>query len=204
MPQTPKPQQAQQVQQISQASQSQPSPPNNFPQPQAIKTPRARPSQGGHTRNSQSLNLHRGPSRPFGPDSRFRTSSFSYGSSRFESNGKSPFSHGFTQPPGLGPSPSAQNGQLFQAQARARSSSSASPKSFTAPMTSSVIRPSSSASSQGTGMQAQAVQPQAQVQTASAENANKPGTLSVVQKYAFFQVHHNRYDSPNTPCIAKY
>lgn len=195
MQQTPKPpQQAQQVQQISQTSQSQPSQPDNTAQPQPIKTPRAKPSQGGHTRNSQSLNLHRGPSRPFGPDSRFRTSSFSYGSGRFESNGKSPFSHGFTQPPGLGPSPSPQNGQLFQAQARARSSSSASTKSFTAPMTSSVIRPSSSASSQGTGMQAQAAQPQAQA--ASAENANKSGTLSVVQKYAFFQVHHNRYDPP--------
>ena len=161
---------------------------NHQPQAQHTKPPQAKPSQSGHTRNSQSLNIHKGSSRPFGEDARFRTSSFSYGSSRFEMNKKSPFSHGFTQPPGLGLSPSSQNGQLFQAQARARSSSSASTKSFTTPMTSSVIRPSSSASSQGTAVQPQVVQ----TQPARIESANKPSRPSVLQKYAFFQVHHNR------------
>ncbi|RYO95945.1 hypothetical protein DL765_011683 [Monosporascus sp. GIB2] len=163
------------------------------------RSPRASAPQSGHTRNSQSLNLHRGSSLPYGTDQRFRTSSFSFGSSRFETNNKSPFSHGFTQPPGLGPLPSPQNGQLFQAQARARSSSSASTKSFTTPMTSSAIRPSSSASSQGTTAHSQAVQPQ----VASFGSANRPSRPCVLQKYAFFQVHHNRdstkYRTPYAP-----
>ncbi len=192
-PQAQQPSQTQQHMQAPQPSQSQPlqSQPslgNHRPQVQYTKPPQAKPQHGGHTRNSQSLSTLKGSPRPFGTDSRFRTGSFSYGSSRFDMNTKSPFSHGFSQPPGLGPAPSPQNGQLFQAQARARSSSSASTKSFTTPMTSSVIRPSSSASSQGTTVQPQAVQPQ----PVNLGSVNKPSRPSVVQKYAFFQVHHNR------------
>ncbi|KAI2779216.1 hypothetical protein F4815DRAFT_474556 [Daldinia loculata] len=141
--------------------------------------PRPTPPQGGHTRSRSSLN---GQSLAFGSDHRFRTPPFSYGGGRIDSTAKSPFSHGFSQPPGLGPSPSPQNGQLFQAQARARSGSLASNRSFDTPMTSSAIRPSS-ASAQGTMGEAK-IPPQ--------YNAPKQARPSIVQRYAFFQVHHNR------------
>ncbi|KAI1374844.1 hypothetical protein F4677DRAFT_425119 [Hypoxylon crocopeplum] len=144
--------------------------------------PRPTPPQKGHTRNHSSLNGLNGQPLAFGTDSRFRTPPFSYGTSRIDSTAKSPFSHGFTQPPGLGPSPSPQNGQLFQAQARARSSSLASNRSFDTPMTSSAIRPPS-ASAQG--MIGEAHAPQQHYFT-------KQARPSIVQKYAFFQIHHNR------------
>ncbi|OTB16377.1 hypothetical protein K445DRAFT_100358 [Daldinia sp. EC12] len=143
---------------------------------------RPTPPQAGHTRNRSSLSSQ---SLAFGSDHRFRTPPFSYGGSRIDSSAKSPFSHGFTQPPGLGPSPSPQNGQLFQAQARARSGSLASNRSFDTPMTSSAIRPSSASAQSAIG---EAKAPPLQV-------TPKPARPSIVQKYAFFQVHHNRYDN---------
>lgn len=145
---------------------------------------RPTPSKSGHTRNRSSLNGQSGQPLAFGSDHRFRTPPFSYGTSRIDSAAKSPFSHGFMQPPGLGPAPSPQNGQLFQAQARARSSSLASNRSFDTPMTSSAIRPPSSASAQGTVGESQISQQQSTI---------KQPRPSIVQKYAFFQVHHNRY-----------
>ncbi|KAI1453499.1 hypothetical protein F4805DRAFT_443103 [Annulohypoxylon moriforme] len=146
--------------------------------------PRRTPSQNGHKRNRSSLNSQGSQALAFGSDRRFRTPPFSYGTSRIDSAAKSPFSHGFMQPPGLGPSPSPQNGQLFQAQARARSSSLASNRSYDTPMTSSVIRPPSSASAQGTIGEPQLLQQQ--------QNVAKQPRPNIVQKYAFFQVHHNR------------
>lgn len=162
----------------SQAHQTTPRLPQPMPRAMSHTGPRPAhlskltPPHSAHSRNK---------SLPFSSDPRFRTSS-TYGSARFDSSSSSPFSYGIMQPPGLGTSPSPQNGQLFQAQARERSNSAASTKSFTMPMTSSAIRPSSSASSQGTGGQPQVVK----------LPIPKPPTTSVLQKYAFFQVHHNR------------
>ncbi|KAI1410039.1 hypothetical protein F5Y13DRAFT_168862 [Hypoxylon sp. FL1857] len=157
------------------------SPQQTAPKPSPI--PRPTPPQNGHTRNRSSLNSQSGQALAFGSDHRFRTPPFSYGTSRIDSTAKSPFSHGFTQPPGLGPAPSPQNGQLFQAQARARSSSLASNRSFDTPMTSSAIRPPSSASAKGTA---------GETQTPQQQNITKQARPSIVQKYAFFQIHHNR------------
>ncbi|KAI1857986.1 hypothetical protein JX265_011016 [Neoarthrinium moseri] len=147
---------------------------------------------------SQNVAPHSAPvhsrtkSLPFSTDPRYRTSS-TYGSARFKSNSSSPFSYGIMQPPGLGTTPSPQNGQVFKAQARERSSSAASAKSVTMPMTSSAVRPSSSASSQGVGGQTQVVK----------LPIPKPPPPSVLQKYSFFQVHHNRdstkYRTPYAP-----
>lgn len=166
---------------------------SQYSSPQALSKPltksRPTPPQNGHRRSRSSLGGQNSQSLVFGSDNRFRTPPFSYGTSRMDSTAKSPFSHGFMQPPGLGPSPSPQNGQLFQAQARARSCSLASNRSFDMPMTSSAIRPSSatrpssSASAQGTVGEAQSPQQQIVI---------KPRP-NIVQKYAFFQVHHNRY-----------
>ncbi|KAI1506689.1 hypothetical protein F5X99DRAFT_365161 [Biscogniauxia marginata] len=153
--------------------------------PKPAPAPRPTPTQQhGHRRNKSSFSSQHGQTTAFGSDPRFRrTPPASYGSGRFDSNNKSPFSHGFMQPPGLGPSPSPQNGQLFQAQARARSNSSASNRSFNTPMTSSAIRPSSSASAQALGSHLQSV---------ILPNASREPRPSIVHKYAFFQVHHNR------------
>ncbi|KAI1214297.1 uncharacterized protein F4807DRAFT_120920 [Annulohypoxylon truncatum] len=171
---TPKPISTPQ-QSIQYASQPTISKPNPIPRPT--------PTQNGHKRNRSSLNSQGSQALAFGSDRRFRTPPFSYGTSRIDSAAKSPFSHGFMQPPGLGPSPSPQNGQLFQAQARARSSSLASNRSYDTPMTSSAIRPPSSASAHGTIGEPQILQQQ---------NTVKQPRPSIVQKYAFFQVHHNR------------
>lgn len=149
---------------------------------------RPTPSHSGHRRHRSSLNGQNGQPLAFGSDHRFRTPPFSYGTSQINSAAKSPFSHGFMQPPGLGPAPSPQNGQLFQAQARARSSSLASNRSFDTPMTSSAIRPASSTSAQGVVGESQNSQQQ-HVITQPRPN--------IVQKYAFFQVHHNRYSHPS-------
>ncbi|KAI1769107.1 hypothetical protein GGR53DRAFT_474427 [Hypoxylon sp. FL1150] len=151
------------------------------PKPTSVTRPT--PAKGGHTRNRSSLSGQNGQPLAFGSDHRFRTPPFSYGTSRIDSVAKSPFSHGFMQPPGLGPAPSPQNGQLFQAQARARSSSLASNRSFDTPMTSSAIRPPSSASAKGTIGDSQ---------TSQQQSTNQQPRPSIVQKYAFFQVHHNR------------
>ncbi|XDG03536.1 hypothetical protein ABKA04_003151 [Annulohypoxylon sp. FPYF3050] len=148
--------------------------------------PRPTPTQNGHKRNRSSINSQGSQGLAFGSDRRFRTPPFSYGTSRIDSTAKSPFSHGFMQPPGLGPSPSPQNGQLFQAQARARSSSLASNRSYDTPMTSSVIRPQSSSASvpaQGSIGESQVLHQQ---------NIVQQPRPNIVQKYAFFQVHHNR------------
>ncbi|KAK5631454.1 hypothetical protein RRF57_007168 [Xylaria bambusicola] len=149
--------------------------------PRRPSLPRPTPSHNApsHTRNKSSVSSYSGR-RPLGSGQRFGTPPASYGHSRGDSLTKSPFSHGFTQPPGLGPSPSPQNGRLFQNQARARSSSLVSNLSLNTPMTSSAIRPSSSASVQAlTGHLQSAVSP-------------KEPRPSIIQKYAFFQVHHNR------------
>ncbi|KAI1634587.1 hypothetical protein F4809DRAFT_643327 [Biscogniauxia mediterranea] len=187
-PQPPQPRQPLQSSQPSQPSQqttSQPSSATPFqPVPKHASAPRPAPThQNGHTRNRSSFSSqHSQPA--FGSDPRFRkTPPASYGSSKFDSSNKSPFSHGFMQPPGLGPSPSPQNGQLFQAQARARSNSLASNRSFNTPMTSSAIRPSSSASAQVLA---------GHLQSVILPNTYKESRPSIVQKYAFFQVHHNR------------
>ncbi|KAK7981060.1 hypothetical protein PG989_013517 [Apiospora arundinis] len=151
--------------------QSAPAKPAHTPQsaPRPLQLPKST-HQAAHSRNK---------SLPFGSDPRFRTSSSTFG---------------FMQPPGLGPSPSPQNGQLFQAQARARSLSTASANSLNTPMTSSAIRPSSSASSQG---------PPGPPQVGKLPPITRPAPPSVVQKYAFFQVHHNRdstkYRTPYAP-----
>ncbi|KAI0384636.1 hypothetical protein F5Y04DRAFT_247438 [Hypomontagnella monticulosa] len=176
-----------------------PQPSSQFPPPQTVlkASPIARPTppQNGHKRNRSSLNAQGAQELAFGSDRRFRTPPFSYGSSGIDPNAKSPFSHGFMQPPGLGPSPSPQNGHLFQAQARARSSSLASNRSFDTPMTSSAIRPTSSTSAQGTigGVQGpQASKPSQGPQAYQVQAIPKQTRPSIVQKYAFFQVHHNR------------
>lgn len=126
--------------------------------PRHAHIPKFSPPQTRHSRNK---------SLPFGTDPRFRTSSSTYG---------------IMQPPGLGTSPSPQNGQLFQAQARARSSSAASAASLGTPMTSSAIRPSS-ASSQTMLGQPQGFKPTSPVTKAP---------LGIVQKYPFFLINHNR------------
>ncbi|KAJ3557377.1 hypothetical protein NPX13_g9938 [Xylaria arbuscula] len=160
--------------------------------PRRPSVPRRTPTHGaaGHTRNKSSVSSYSGR-RALGSGQRFGTPPASYGHARGDSLTKSPFSHGFSQPPGLGPSPSPQNGRLFQNQARARSSSLVSNLSLNTPMTSSAIRPSSSASVQAlTGHLQSAVSP-------------KEPRPSVIQKYAFFQVHHNRdstkYRTPYAP-----
>ncbi|KAI0099297.1 hypothetical protein GGR51DRAFT_535561 [Nemania sp. FL0031] len=134
-----------------------------------------------HTRNKSSVSSQCGR-LALGCGQRFGTPPSSYGHTRGDSMTKSPFSHGFTQPPGLGPSPSPQNSQRFQTQVRARSSSLVSNLSLNTPMTSSAIRPSSSASAQALA---------GQLQSAISNSAKEPRP-SVIQKYAFFQVHHNR------------
>ncbi|KAI0412893.1 hypothetical protein F5X98DRAFT_353597 [Xylaria grammica] len=146
--------------------------------------PRLTPAQNGtgHTRNKSSVSSHSGR-LALGSGQRFGTPPSSYGHARGDSVTKSPFSHGFSQPPGLGPSPSPQNGRLFQTQARARSSSLVSNISLNTPMTSSAIRPSSSASAQALAGHLQSV--------ISSNTSNEPRP-SVIQKYAFFQIHHNR------------
>jgi hypothetical protein len=149
--------------------------------------PRPTPAQSGngHSRNKSSVSSHSGR-LALGSGQRFGTPPASYGHARGDSMTKSPFSHGFSQPPGLGPSPSPQNGQLFQAQARARSSSLVSNISLNTPMTSSAIRPSSSASTQALA---------GHLQSAISSNSPEESRPSVIQKYAFFQVHHNRFVS---------
>ncbi|KAI0537702.1 hypothetical protein GGR58DRAFT_470450 [Xylaria digitata] len=146
--------------------------------------PRPTPPQNGtgHTRNKSSVSSHSGR-LALGSGQRFGTPPSSYGHARGDSMTKSPFSHGFSQPPGLGPSPSPQNGRLFQTQARARSSSLVSNLSLNTPMTSSAIRPSSSASAQALA---------GHLQSVISSNTSKEPRPSVIQKYAFFQVHHNR------------
>ncbi|KAK8134376.1 hypothetical protein PG984_006388 [Apiospora sp. TS-2023a] len=166
--------------------QSAPAKPAYTPQgaPRSMQLPKST-HQAAHSRNK---------SLPFGSDPRFRTSSSTYASARYDFNSSSPFSFGFMQPPGLGTSPSPQNGQLFQAQARARSLSTASANSLNTPMTSSAIRPSSSASSQGI---------HGPPQVGKLPPITRPAPPSVVHKYAFFQVHHNRdstkYRTPYAP-----
>ncbi|ETS77469.1 hypothetical protein PFICI_11343 [Pestalotiopsis fici W106-1] len=149
-------------------------------QPQKSSTPHSAPA---HSRNK---------SLPFGTDPRYRTSS-TYGSARYDKGSSSPFSYGIMQPPGLGATPSPQNGQVFQAQARERSSSAASAMSM--PMTSSVIGPSAS-TSLGSGGQPQVVK-------LPIPPRPQPPPPSVVQKYAYFQAHHNRdstkYRTPYAP-----
>ncbi|KAI0804872.1 hypothetical protein GGR55DRAFT_303912 [Xylaria sp. FL0064] len=152
-------------------------------------------SSTGHTRNKSSISSHSGR-LALGSGQRFGTPPSSYGHARGDSMTKSPFSHGFTQPPGLGPSPSPQNGRQFQNQARARSSSQVSNLSLNAPMTSSAIRPPSSASAQALA---------GQLQSVVASNTSKEPRPSVIQKYAFFQTHHNRdstkYRTPYAPWL---
>lgn len=158
-----------------------------FPPPATPSTPRLPKTTPPHTTHSRHRSL------PYGSDSRFRTPSSTYASARYDLNSSSPFSFGFMQPPGLGTTPSPQNGQLFQAQARARSMSSASAKSLNTPMTSSAIRPSSSASEGMVG--------QSQVGKLPLAQGSPPP--SVVQKYSYFQGHHNRdstkYRTPYAP-----
>lgn len=163
--------------------------PGATPQHMAAKPmfpPQATPSTPGLPKTTPPHTAHsRHRSLPYGSDPRFRTPSSTYASARYDLNSSSPFSFGFMQPPGLGTSPSPQNGQLFQAQARARSMSSASAKSLNTPMTSSAIRPSSSASEGMLG----------QPQVGKLSPARGPTPRSVVQKYSYFQVHHNRWVS---------
>lgn len=143
--------------------------PHTTPKPTQLSKPTAPHSAPAHSRNK---------SLPFSTDPRYRTSS-TYGSARYDKGSSSPFSYGIMQPPGLGTTPSPQNGQVFQAQARERSSSAASAMSATTPMTSSAIGHSSSASLSG--------QPQVVKLPIP-----RPPPPSASQKYAFFQVHHNR------------
>lgn len=147
--------------------------------------PRPAPTQNAnsHTRNKSSVSSHSGR-LALGSGQRFGTPPSSYGHTPGDSITQSPFSHGFTQPPGLGPSPSPQNSQLFQTQARARSSSLVSNISLNTPMTSSAIRPSSSASAQALA---------GHLQSAISSHSTREPRPSVIQKYAFFQVHHNRF-----------
>ncbi|KAH6656694.1 hypothetical protein BKA67DRAFT_655011 [Truncatella angustata] len=153
--------------------------PQTTPRPVQLPKPTVPHSAPAHSHNK---------SVPFGTDPRYRTSS-TYGSARYDKGSSSPFSYGIMQPPGLGTTPSPQNGQVFQAQARERSSSAASAMSL--PMTSSAIGPSSQGL--GSGGQAQVVK----------LPIPRPPPPSVLQKYAFFQVHHNRdstkYRTPYAP-----
>ncbi|GAP88649.1 hypothetical protein SAMD00023353_3300560 [Rosellinia necatrix] len=148
----------------------------------SLSRPPPTPTGNGHTRSKSSISSHSGR-LTLGSGQRFGTPPSSYGHARVDSITKSPFSHGFTQPPGLGPSPSPQNSQLFQTQARARSSSLVSNISLNAPMTSSAIRPSSSTTAQALA---------GQLQSVMSSNLPMDPRPSVIQKYAFFQVHHNR------------
>ncbi|KAI1424821.1 hypothetical protein F5Y12DRAFT_750336 [Xylaria sp. FL1777] len=148
----------------------------------SLSRPTTTQNATGHTRNKSSVSSHSGR-LAFGSGQRFGTPPSSYGHARGDSMTKSPFSHGFTQPPGLGPSPSPQNGRLFQTQARARSSSLVSNISLNTPMTSSAIRPSSSASAQALA---------GHLQSVISSTPSKEPRPSLIQKYAFFQVHHNR------------
>lgn len=164
-----------------------PTPPiiaNQQPVSRRPSLPRPAPTHNcnSHTRNKSSVSSHTGR-LALGSGQRFGTPPSSYGHTPGDSITQSPFSHGFTQPPGLGPSPSPQNSQLFQTQARARSSSLVSNISLNTPMTSSAIRPSSSASAQALA---------GHLQSAISSNLSKEPRPSVIQKYAFFQVHHNR------------
>lgn len=145
----------------------------------------------GHARNKSSVSSHSGR-LALVSGQRFGTPPSSYGHARGDSMTKSPFSHGFTQPPGLGPSPSPQNGQLFQAQARARSSSQVSNISLNTPMTSSAIRPPVSTYAQTLASHLQSV---------ISSNPSKEPRPNVIQKYAFFQVHHNRFVAPLVPLL---
>lgn len=156
------------------SQQAQPGPrtvPQTTPRPNQLYKPTAPHTAPAHSRNK---------SLPFSTDPRYRTSS-TYGSARYDKGSRSPFSYGIMQPPGLGATPSPQNGQVFQAQARERSSSAASAMSVTTPMTSSAIGPSSF-TSESSGWQPQVVK----------LPIPKPPPPSVLQKYAFFQAHHNR------------
>ncbi|KAI0450386.1 hypothetical protein F5B21DRAFT_437679 [Xylaria acuta] len=148
----------------------------------SLQRPTPPQTANGHARNKSSVSSHSGR-LALGSGQRFGTPPSSYGHARGDSMTKSPFSHGFSQPPGLGPSPSPQNSQLFQTQARARSSSLVSNISLNTPMTSSAIRPSSSASAQALA---------GHLQPVISSNPPKEPRPSVIQKYAFFQVHHNR------------
>ncbi|KAJ2973583.1 hypothetical protein NUW58_g8902 [Xylaria curta] len=159
----------------------------------SVPRPATSQNVNGHTRNKSSVGSHSGR-LALGSGQRFGTPPSSYGHARGDSITKSPFSHGFTQPPGLGPSPSPQNSQLFQTQARARSGSLVSNISLNTPMTSSAIRPSSSTSAQALA---------GQLQSVVSSNSSQEPRPSVIQKYAFFQVHHNRdstkYRTPYAP-----
>ncbi|KAI1327647.1 hypothetical protein F5Y16DRAFT_371332 [Xylariaceae sp. FL0255] len=168
---------------------------NNQPASRQPSLPRpAMPSgANGHSRNKSSVSSFR--SLGIGAGQRMGTPPATYGHSRADSNTKSPFSHGFTQPPGLGPSPSPQNGQLFQAQARARSSSLASSISLNTPMTSSAIRPSSATSAQVMA---------GHLQSIISSNSPTQSTPDSYQKSAFFQVHHNRDSSTYRTPYAKW
>ncbi|KAK6212622.1 hypothetical protein LQW54_005043 [Pestalotiopsis sp. IQ-011] len=152
-------------------------------------TPRTAQTQKSSTPHSAPAHS-RNRSLPFGTDPRHRRTSSTYGSARYDKGSSSPFSYGIMQPPGLGATPSPRNGQVFQAQARERSSSAVSAMSM--PMTSSAIGPSASAS-QGSGGQPQVVK----------LPIPRPQPPSVLQKYAYFQVHHNRdstkYRTPYGP-----
>lgn len=152
----------------------------------SLQRPTAPQTTHGHARNKSSVSSVNGR-LALGSGQRFGTPPSSYGHARGDSMTKSPFSHGFSQPPGLGPSPSPQNSQLFQTQARARSSSLVSNISLNTPMTSSAIRPSSSASAQVLA---------GHLQSVVSPNPSKEPRPSVIQKYAFFQVHHNRLVPP--------
>ncbi|KAI0401506.1 hypothetical protein F4802DRAFT_424391 [Xylaria palmicola] len=157
----------------------------------SLPRPALTQNANGHSRNKSSVSSGR---LALGSGHRFGTPPSSYGHSRGDSLTKSPFSHGFTQPPGLGPSPSPQNSQLFQNQARARSSSLVSNISLNTPMTSSAIRPSSSTSAQALA---------GQLQSVISSNGSKEPRPSIIQKYTFFQIHHNRdstkYRTPYAP-----
>ncbi|KAI0479471.1 hypothetical protein GGR56DRAFT_635222 [Xylariaceae sp. FL0804] len=165
-------------------TQQRPAKPTTVPKPAS--------QSSGHSRNKSSVSSLN--SRTFGSEQRFGTPPASYGPARYDANNKSPFSHGFMQPRGLGPAPSPQNGSLFQAQARARSSSSVSNKSLNTPMTSSAIRPSSTASAQALA---------GQLQSVILPDSGREARPSIIQKYTFFQVNHNRdstkYKTPYAP-----
>ncbi|KAI1826832.1 hypothetical protein F4861DRAFT_495363 [Xylaria intraflava] len=154
---------------------------SSAPRRPSIARPIHTPNTGSHTRNKSSVSSH-GGRLALATGQRFGTPS-SYGHVRRDSMTKSPFSIGVTQPPGLGPSPSPQNNQLFQTQARGRSSSLVSNLSLNTPMTSSAIRPSSSASAQALA---------GRLQSVIESNPSQGPRPNVIQKYAFFQVHHNR------------
>ncbi|KAI8949897.1 hypothetical protein F4801DRAFT_551422 [Xylaria longipes] len=147
----------------------------------SLQRPTPLQTANGHARNKSSVSSHNGR-LALSSGQRFGTPPSSYGHARGDSMTKSPFSHGFSQPPGLGPSPSPQNSQLFQTQARARSSSLVSNISLNTPMTSSAIRPSSASAQALAG----------HLQSVVSSNPSKEQRPSVIQKYAFFQVHHNR------------